>query len=279
MKILVVGAIHQDALALLDGKAELTKVNDEEFTQAERFDAEVIILRTYTQLQREQLAKLPHLKYVVSCSVGFDNIDMPALEERNIEFIRISGSNSNSVAEHTLYLLLSLLREDTQRPPMELHEKTVGIIGLGHVGKVVAAKLRGFGAKVIAFDVIEQDPAVLEELQVKMKSFDEVITESDIITVHVPLNKHTEHLINNDAFAKMKQNVFFINTSRAEVVDESALLQHQQKMRGIALDVFSEELESELTTHHILTDHQGAQGEDSFRNMCVKPVEEFLKKL
>jgi lactate dehydrogenase-like 2-hydroxyacid dehydrogenase len=279
MKILVVGEIHPEALALLEEKAELIKVSDEEFTSADKYDVEAIVLRTYTVLQKEQLAKLPHLKYVISCSVGFDNINMDALNERSIEFIRVSGTNSNSVAEHTMFLLLSLLRQDPRKPPLELKGKTVGIVGLGHIGKVVATKLQGFDSKIIAFDVIEQDPKLLKELKVEMKPFDKVVSESDIITVHVPLNEHTKHLINNDAFTKMKQNIFLINTSRVEVVDETALIQNQQKLRGIALDVFSDQLKSQLTTYHILTNHQGAQGENSLRNMCVKPVEVFLQKL
>lgn len=290
---LLVGEIHRDALKILEDNTRVTKINTETFLRAGKFpDVEAIVLRTFTPLKKAELDKLPQLKEVVICSVGTDNLDLELLKQRNIHLIHIPGTNANSVAEHTLYLLLSLLREDSKKPFAELKGKTVGIIGLGAIGKLVAKKLVGFEARLFAFDVIEQDLAVLKDLRVEMKDYDSVLKEADIVTIHVPLNKYTEKLVTVNSFAKMKKNCFFVNTSRAEVIDEIALLQayRDSKFRGIALDVCSPQLKDELLKESldsnnlmkknvIITDHCAAQGEDSFREQCLKPVEEFVKFL
>ena len=270
MNILIVGKIHQDALQLL---AQHSCTYVEHIT--EQHDVEAVVLRTYTHIGEKELELLPNLKYIVSCSVGIDNINREAIQQRNVELIHVPGTNANSVAEHTLFLLLSLLRKTAPFP--ELNGKTVGIIGLGYIGKLVARKLKGFGCTTIAFDVIEQDLALLEELHVTMKLFDDVVAQADILTIHVPLNKHTQNLINENVFEKMKENSFFINTSRAEVIDEAALLRMQHKFRGIALDVGSETTKE--LQNAIITDHCAAQGEESFRQMCLQPVQEFLNKI
>ena len=265
MKTLLVGDIDTYAHNLLEAKTQLTKITNEEFTSTTSFpEFQAIVLRTYTTLKKEDLDKLPLLKFVVSCSVGINNLDVEELKLRNIELVHCPGTNANSVAEHTLYLLLSTLREDTKKPYAELKGKTMGIIGLGYIGKLVAQKLLGFDLKVIAFDVIKQDQAVLEKLNVTMEDFETVFT------IHVPLNKHTANLVNKSAFEKMKQGSFFINTSREEVINEGDLITffNQGKFRGIDLDVCSAEFTSKINKGNVIvTDHVAAQGEDSFKNM------------
>jgi len=277
MKALLIGEIHAEADKELQDKTELqrTKIIDQESYP----DVEAVILRVYTKFKGEEIAKFPNLKYLVTCSVGIDNLDLTALKERGIELIHCPGSNANSVAEHTLYFMLSLLREDVKKPYAELKGKTVGIIGLGHIGKLVARKLKGFEVRMLAFDVISQDPELLKELNVEMKEMDEVLSEADIVTIHVPYNKYTGDLINEEKLSKMKEGSFFINTSREEVVDNQALIKLQNKFRGIALDLYNEELQDKLDKHILLTDHVGAQGEESFRKMCVDPIKEFLQKI
>lgn len=280
MKTLLIGEIHPEAENLLTEKVELQKITNQEFEQTSSFpEIKVVVLRTFTKLGEEELNKFPNLSKVVSCSVGLDNLNLEKLNEKEIELIHCPGSNANSVAEHTLHFIYSLLRRE--KPFAELKHKTVGIVGLGYIGKLVAKKLLGSQAQVIAFDVIEPDPNLLKELNVEMKSFDEVV-QADILTVHVPLNKHTENLINEETFARMKPNVFFINTSRAEVINEEALLKSIEagKFRGVALDTFSDELQEKLKENEkvIFTNHVAAQGEDSFKQMCKKPIEEFLRR-
>ncbi len=282
MKTLLIGEIHPEAHELLKSKTDLQQINNEHFCSAfptEQFkEVEALILRTFTPCRKHELNYMPNLKYIVSCSVGTNNLDLEEMKQKNIELIHVPGTNANSVAEHTLYLIMSVLREDAKKPVAELKNKTVGIIGFGAIGKIVAKKLAGTECKIIAFDVIEQKPEVLAELKTTIKTFDEVVSEADVLTIHVPLNKHTEGLINLETFSKMKQNSFFINTSREEVIDEQALLQQQDKFRGIGLDVYSDKLKKSLQGNIVLTDHIAAQGEESFRQQCLQPVEKFLEK-
>ena len=272
MKTLLIGEIEKEAQKLLKQHTELIAVSS---LKQEYHEVEAVILRTYTKLGKEELALLPNLKCVVSCSVGIDNLNLSELKNRNIELIHCPGSNANSVAEHALYLILALLRNN--KPIKELKNKTVGIIGLGAIGKLVAEKLQGFDVKIIAFDVIEQDSKFLQRLNVKMQPMSTVLQNSDIITVHVPLNPHTHSLMGKEQFKLMNENVFFINTSRAEIVDESALM--EKRLAGIALDVFSEKMREHLKGNVILTEHVAAQGEDSFKKMCMDPVKKFLEKI
>lgn len=281
-KSLLVGEIHRNANKLLKESTHLTKITNEELEKTDLFpEHEILVVRTFTKVGAKELQKLPDLKYIVSCSVGIDNIDIEEINNRKIELIHCQGTNANSVAEHTIFLLFSLLRNTT--PPFsELKNKTIGIIGFGNIGKLVAKKLSGFESKIIAFDIIEQDKKILEELKVEMKPLEDVIKLSDIITIHVPLNPHTKDLINEKLLLIMKPNSFIINTSRAEIIEEDALIRYYQqgKFKGIALDVYSENLKNQLKeSNTILTSHTAAQGEDSYEEMCVKPIVELLKKI
>lgn len=237
-------------------------------------------MRTFTKVGAKELEKLPNLKYTVSCSIGIDNMDELEIKKRNINLVNCSGTNANSVAEHTIFLLFSLLR-NTNPPFPELKNKTIGIIRFGNIGKLVAKKLSGFESKIIVFDIIEQDKKLLEKLKVEMRSLEDVIKLLDIITIHVPLNPNTKNLINNRILSIMKPNSFIINTSRAEIIEEDALIRryHQGKFRGIALDVYSENLKNQLKEGNIVfTSHTAAQGEDSYKEMCVEPIKELLKR-
>ncbi len=276
---LLVGEIHPQALSLLKKNTILTKKTQDEFDKISLSEEyEILIIRTFTKISEKELNKLPNLKYIVSCSVGIDNINLEELKKRDISLIYCPGTNANSVAEHTLYLILSLLRESTPQF-IELKNKTMGIIGFGNIGKLVARKLSGFEVKIIAHDIIEQNKDILKELKVEIKDLDYLVKNSDIVTIHVNLNEHTKSMINETIFSKMKDNIFLINTSRAEIIDEISLMKHNNlgKFKGIALDVYSEYLEKNLKGNIILTPHVASQGQDSFREMCTKPISELLK--
>jgi len=281
VKTLIFDPIHNDAESLLKNKVKLIpkKINELEHNP----EVEAVVLRTYTKLTNRELDFLPNLKHIVSCSVGLDNLDLDEINKRNINLVHCPGTNSNSVAEHTIYFIYSLLR-NSERPFPELKGKTLGIIGFGYIGKLVAKKLKGCDLKIIAFDVVPQEQKILEELNTEMKTFDEVIKEADILTIHVNLNKHTEKLINYPVFEKMKKNCYFINNSRAEVVDEEALVHYLNsgKFKGVALDTYSDEFKNKLKDNKnnlILTDHIAAQGEDSFKEMCMQPVQKFIEQI
>ncbi|MDP3989965.1 MAG: NAD(P)-dependent oxidoreductase [archaeon] len=279
MKTLLIGEIHEDAHNLLKENVDFSQISTEEFLQQSSLDHEAIVLRTYTPLQKEQLSKLPRLKKVVSCSVGINNIDLDELKKREIELIHCPGTNSNAVAEHTIHLILDLCRHKT--PFIELTGKTIGIIGFGYIGKLVAKKLKGFGANIIAYDIIEQDTKVLEELNVTMKPLSEILPNADIITIHVPLFPQTKGMINEEVFSQMKDGCLFINTSREEIIDDESLLKHFPRFEGAALDVYSEKIKKEFSgkSNIILTPHIAAKGKESWKRMCVEPVEKFIKDI
>ncbi len=283
MNTLLIGEIHPDAKLLLEQNTTLTKITNDHFLQTSSFpEIEAVILRTFTPLKAVELQKLPKLKYVVICSVGTDNLDLELLKQKNIHLVHCPGTNANSVAEHTLYLILSLLREDSKKPYAELKGKTVGVLGFGAIGKLVAKKLQGFDANVLAFDVIPQDPEIVKQLHTTMVDQETLLKQAEIITVHVPLNKYTEKMVNKNCFTLIRKNSFFINTSRAEVIDEQALINEWKngKFRGVGVDVCSPQFASQMGKGNlIITDHCAAQGEDSFREQCLKPVEEFVKKI
>ena len=283
MKVLVIGNIHTEALKLLSSQYDLSIISSEQFLSSSSFDCEVVVFRTFTPMFSPELDKMPNLRFAVLCSVGTDNVDAIEMKKRGIELIFVPGTNANSVAEHTLYLILSLLREDVRSPFAELKNKTVGICGFGAIGKLVATKLKGFGCHVLAFDVIPQDPVVVGDLGVVMVSFEDIFSKSDIISIHVPYMKQTEKLVNDSAFRLIKNGAFFVNTSRAEVIDDEALLVHAPRFRGVGVDVYSTMLEEGLRRgtckNIILTPHIAAQGEESFRAQCIRPIEEFLKKM
>lgn len=282
---LIIGEIHMNAKQLLSEKTLVTEITEEDFkNKYELLDTQIVVIRAFTKIGKEELDKLPDLTHLVSCSVGIDNIETDLLKQRGIELIHIQGTNANSVAEHTLYLILSLIRN--KKPPFfELKNKTIGIVGFGNIGKILAKKLLGFDVKVIAYDVIKQDEEILNELGVEMKDMKYIGSKSDIITIHVPLNKHTENMINEEFFQNMKQGSFFVNTSRAEIIDEESLLKNIKsgKFRGLGLDVCSLTLKKQLSDlkeyNIILTEHVAAQGEDSFREMCLIPVKELIKRI
>ena len=195
MNVLLVGEIHPDAEWLLREKTTVRKMSNEEFAALPFLrDVEAIVLRTFTPCKKKELDKFPSLKWMVSCSVGVDNLDLDEMKRRGIVLVHVPGTNANSVAEHTLYLLLSLLREDIEERFFELKGKTVGIVGFGAIGKMVARKLSGFECTIIAFDVVAQDPFVLKELNVEMKPLADVLRLSDIITINVHLFQQTEKL-------------------------------------------------------------------------------------
>ena len=285
MRTLLIGDIHPEAEKLLRQNTQLTKIKREdfpEFTDSKNNDKKIesIVLRTFTQLTAKELDKFTVLRYVVSCSTGLNNLDLDEIKKRNIQLIHFPGANANGVAEHILFFILSLMRKISDDEFIELKGKTIGIIGFGAIGKLVAKKLLGFEADVIAFDVIEQDQKLIDELSVTMKSFDEVVRESDILTVQVPLNKYTQHLINADVFTKMKQGSSFVSIARPEVADENTLLNYYNsgKFKAIALDDCTEKLDQIKGQKNVLiTNHIAGKGDNSFREMCLQPVKKLIE--
>ncbi len=203
-----------------------------------------------------QVLKQQDLKLIALRSAGFNNVDIDEANRLEIKVVRVPAYSPHAVAEHAVGLLLSLDRNIHKAYArvrdlnfsldgfvgFDLFGKTVGVIGTGKIGSVFAKIMTGFGCKVLAYDVIQNQSLQLES-KVHYVSIDQVYKEADIISLHVPLNPETYHLIGKDAIAQMKPGVFLINTGRGALVDAKALINALKtgKIGAAGLDVYEEE--------------------------------------
>ena len=218
--------------------------------------AQALIVRSETRVTAELLARAPRLQVIARAGTGVDTIDVPAATRRGIAVMNTPGANTVSAAEHAMGLLLALVRHipwaaDAMRQGQwdrkrfegtELRGKTIGVVGLGRIGGHVAQLARAFGMQVVA-----HDPYLLREraaeLQVRLLPLDDLLRQSDVVTLHVAHTEQTHHLINADRLKLMKPTAVLINTARGELVDEAALAEAVQAKRiaGAAVDVFAVE--------------------------------------
>lgn len=241
--------------------------------------ARAIIVRNQTKVTRDLIDASPQLQIIGRAGAGLDNIDTDAASEAGIVVSYTPSENSVSVAELVLGFLLTAVRRipdawhDTRNGGWnrmhfvggELFGKTLGIVGLGRIGRLVAERAHAFGMTIVAHDdFINPDSPCIDELQVRLTSLSELLQKSDFVSVHVPLTPETRNCFSHDVFSSMKPSAWFINASRGEVVDEAALLNALMKKQiaGAALDVRSQEppTGNELAKldNVILTPHIGA---------------------
>ncbi|MEQ8676430.1 MAG: phosphoglycerate dehydrogenase [Aggregatilineales bacterium] len=253
-------------------------------------DAAIIGLDEVTEAVFEAC---PNLWIVARNGVGMDNVDIPAANAHNVIITAPFGANSTSVAELALGLLITLVRHvvpvhnDAQAgnwyrlQGMELAGKTLGIIGLGRIGKKVARRAQAFNMRVIAND-IAPDGYYSREHQIPMMAFDEVLSQVDVLSLHVPLTPLTRHMINRDSLGKMKRGSYLINTARGGVVDSQALSEALDSghIMGAALDVHPEEgvVEDCLLNRAnvITTTHLGAYTRDSLQLTAEMAVQSIV---
>jgi D-3-phosphoglycerate dehydrogenase len=218
--------------------------------------AHALIIRSATQVTAEVLDAASDLVVVGRAGIGLDNVDVAAATRRGVMVVNAPQSNIVSAAEHTMALLLACARnvpqahaalkagrwERSKWEGVELADKTLGIIGLGRIGKLVAQRAQGFGMRLVAFDpYVSEDRA--RQMGVDLMSLDDVIAQSDFVTVHLPKTKETKGIIGRDLFAKAKPDLRVINVARGGIVDEDALAQAVRtgQIAGAALDVFDVE--------------------------------------
>ena len=233
-----------------------TMFESEEKIKKEISNCEAIIVRNKTQLQKSILDNALNLKFVGRLGVGLDNIDKEYCEKKNIHVQTATGMNADSVAEYvigsSLYLIKNIILFDNNTKKglwprstftsNELKDKIFGLIGFGAIGKKVCKLAQNFGAKVISYDPYINSN-LENEFNLKFTTFDEVIKNSNIISIHVPLNKETKNLINSNVFNKMSKKPILINTSRGSIVNEKDLIDtyKNKNISGFALDVFGKE--------------------------------------
>ncbi|MEN6357636.1 MAG: hydroxyacid dehydrogenase [Armatimonadota bacterium] len=214
----------------------INKILDESNVQ-EAADADVISVFIYSKIDKAILDKLPNLKLIATRSTGFDHVDIRECDKRGITVCNVPRYGENTVAEHAFALILGLTRKMKTAVMranqldfnieglrgFDLYGKTLGVIGAGAIGLHSIRIGRGFGMRVVAYDAFPQ-PILSEVLGFEYTSLDNLLAESDIITLHVPLIKDTYHLINKDNIGKIKRGAILINTSRGAVVETEALV-------------------------------------------------------
>ena len=240
-------------------------------------DAQGLIVRSATKVDAELLAAAPALKVVGRAGIGVDNIDVAAATEAGVLVVNAPQANVISAAEHTVALMLAQARrvaeadasvrqgawERKQLQGVELHGKVLGVIGLGRIGTLVAQRASAFGMVIVAHDPYV-GPDRARRLGVELVELDDLFSRADVITIHLPLTRETENLIDAAALARMRDGVRIVNTSRGGIIDEVALADavRSGKVAGAALDVFAEEPlgESPLRdlSRVVLTPHLGA---------------------
>lgn len=249
------------------------------------------------KIDREVIAAADRLKVISRYGVGVDTIDLEAARQKGIVVTHTPGANSASVAELTIALILSLARNLVEavtetksgRWPrlsgLSLEGKTIGLIGLGAIGRQVARRLSGFGCRVIAFDPFV-DERTGNDVGVQMVSLDDLINQSEFISLHCPLNQDTRGMIDRAFLSKMKPGAFLINTARGELVDETALCEAVQngRLRGAALDVLVEQ--PPCPDHPLLslpqvliTPHMGSHTDNAMNAMGWQALENCLAVL
>lgn len=220
-------------------------------------DTEILCVFVDSTVNKEVLAGLPNLKMIVTRSTGFDHIDIEAAKERNIPVTYVPSYGENTVAEFTFALILSLSRKIYQSVDIfretgqytfeglvgfDLKGKTLGVIGTGRIGRYAIKMAKGFDMNVLGYDPFPNEQAS-KDLGFTYKSFEDVLKESDVVTIHVPYTKENHHLFNENTLSMMKKGALLINTARGPLVDTSALVASLQSgyLGGAGLDVLEEE--------------------------------------
>ncbi|RLF16253.1 MAG: hypothetical protein DRJ97_01475 [Thermoprotei archaeon] len=269
---------------------------DEEGLVEKVKDVDVLVVRSRTKVTRRVLEAASKLKAVIRAGVGVDNIDMAAAKEKGVAVVNTPRAPADSVAELTMAFALCLARKLTYldrsmkegrwlkgEMGVELKGKTMGLVGLGAIGSAVARLAKAFGMRVVAYDpYVSKERA--EELGVELVSLEELLSQSDFVSVHVPLTPETKGLIGRREIGLMKDGAFIINTSRGGVVDEQALYEALKsgKLGGAALDVY--EREPPPPDHPLLkldnvicTPHIGGSTNDAQLRIALTMAEDLLR--
>jgi len=299
-KILVSDKLSETGLAILKSAKGLdvdvkTGLKPEEL-QKIIGDYEGLIIRSSTQVTPQLVAAAKKLKAIGRAGIGVDNVDLPAATKQGIVVMNTPSGNAVTTAEHALAMMFAISRKIPQATASlrsgkwekgkftgnELCNKTLGIIGVGNIGRIVADRALGLKMKVIGYDpFLSQESA--EKLGISLVDLPELYRRSDIITIHVPLIEKTRYLVNKQSFAQMKKGVYLINCARGGLVHEGDLIDAVKEgiVAGVALDVF--EQEPPPADHPLLkmenvifTPHLGAATDEAQENVAVEVAEQMV---
>lgn len=300
--IVVIEPIHMDGIEILKRYGKVTQLplssTWRDLLRVSK-EADAFITRGFVKIPKKVLEAAERLKVIGVHGVGVDHIDVDFAEKRGIQIVRTPIALTDTVAEFTIGLMLSLLRKIpmanvairsaewkkkyTDLAGVDLMGKTVGMLGLGRIGSAVAKRLKVFEVNLIHHKRVRN--LTLEmQLDVKYVSFNQLLRMSDMISFHVPLTSETYHVISHKEFEVMKPGVYIVNTSRGAVIDEKALYDALMsgKVAGAALDVFESEplnLNCPLIKlkNVILTPHLAASSEEALKRMSITVAKEVIR--
>ncbi len=302
MKILITDGLSEDGLKLLSSVPEIDVdlrkgISKEELVSIIK-NYDVLVVRSATKVTKEVIeASKGNLKLIGRAGIGVDNIDIDTATKYGIVVMNTPEANAITTAEHAIALLFALARnipqahasllsgkwERSKFKGRELYGKTIGFIGLGNIGKLVAERAIGLKMKAIAYDPYLSKESV-SKLGVELVEFDELLSKSDVISIHTPLTADTKNLIDKSAIEKMKPGVMIINCARGGIVNEQDIAEAIESGRvgGAAFDVFSTEPPEQnnpllkLRNNIVLTPHLGASTEEAQKKVGLAIAEQIL---
>lgn len=304
MKILIASSIHKEALEKLQAQHDVICAFNAKQDELKSLivDREVLIFRSGVQITAGVMERAPHLKLLLRAGSGIDNLDMDYVRENNLRLVRIPGPGAKAVAEMSFALMLALSRNILEADRLTrqgrwakqqltghlLRGKVLGIVGAGNIGSLTGSMGVAWGMEVLG--CVEHPTAAtaerLNEKGIRLTTFDEVVSKSDYVSLHVPLNEKTRHMIDAGVLARMKPGAYLINLARGGVVDEIALYEalNSGHLRGAGMDVHAAEGEGKISpladlNNVILTPHIGAGAFDSQREIgqiVLETIESFM---
>lgn len=294
MNILLLETIEESAFQILENQPDVTIFKHYETPTSsedlQKIDA--VITRGLGQVNLALMDACPNLKVAARCGVGLDNVEVNEATKRGIKVVNAPGSNANTVAEHTIALILMLQRNLYQAindvksgnwaarstfKSDEVGEKTIGILGLGNIGQKVAKISNALGMRVVYWSQSKKD------VPYEYVSKEELLTNSDIISIHIPLTSETEKMFDADTFSKLKPNAILVNTARGQLIDKQALIDalNTGKLGGYGADVPTSpapRADDPLISHPkaLITAHVSSLTVSTYRKMCVSTVNNVL---
>jgi len=294
------GRVVPDGLKILENIAEIKRnpynrsMTEEELIQNLK-DADAVVLGI-DKCSRKVIESLEHMRVIGRHGVGLDNVDLNAATEKKIIVTYTPHVNADSVADHTWALILTLARkiipadastkagrwEGPKFIGIELSGKTIGILGLGAVGQRVAKRAKGFDMNILYYDK-RRNKALEREIGVNYVNLEQLLRESDILTIHAALTSETRRMIGTRELRMMKKTALLINTARGEIIDEKILVKALREgwIVGAALDVFEREPPKQLLKigNVVLTPHMSSYTFEALRRMDTMVAEDIVKVL
>jgi D-3-phosphoglycerate dehydrogenase len=302
MKVLVSDSLSNVGIEILQESPDIEVDVKENLTTEElkgvlgHYDA--LVVRSATKVTADIIEEAHNLKVIGRAGIGLDNVDIPAASKRGIVVMNTPEGNTITAAEHTIAMIMALSRNIPQATASlklgkwekkkfegwEIFNKTLGIIGVGRIGRLVAERAKGLLMKAIAYDPYIK-PETMEKLDIEPVSFDELLRRSDYITIHAPLSSETNNMINKKTISRMKQGAMLINCARGDIVNEDDLCEALKSghIAGAALDVFSKEPPGKIALmnlpNFICTPHLGAstrEAQDKVSKDIAEQVVDYL---